>query len=103
MVPPLLLWLSKGLRRKTSSSQRSPLAFLGGNLWPATMVEPGLPEVKLHLRLVQIPIYLSMMSDAASPRTAPRGSAATIGMTSTMSLKIGSIPESEHHLHHDGT
>jgi hypothetical protein len=67
------------------------------------MIEQGVPEVKLHLRLVQITVYPSMMRDAASPKTTLCGSAATTGMTSAMSLKIRGIPESEHHLHHDGT
>jgi hypothetical protein len=60
-----------------------------------------MPEAKLHLRLVQIAIYLSMMHNTASPRTVPRRSVAAIGTTSVMSLKIGGISESEHHLHHD--
>jgi hypothetical protein len=36
-----------------------------------------------------------MMSDAASPRTAPHRSATVIEMTFAMSLKIGGIPELE--------
>jgi hypothetical protein len=43
-----------------------------------------------------------MMHDDASPITAPHGSTAVIGMTSTTSLKIGCVSGSEHHPHHDG-
>jgi hypothetical protein len=77
--------------------------FLRGNLRLATMIGPDVPEVKLHLRLVQIAIYPSMMHDAASPRIVSRRRAATIGMTFAMSLKIGGVLESEHHLHRNGT
>jgi hypothetical protein len=78
-------------------------AFLKGNLRPATMIGSGVPEVKLHLRLVQIAIYPSMMHNAASPRITSRRRAVTIGLTFAMSLKIGGVLESEHHLHRNGT
>jgi hypothetical protein len=59
-----------------------------------------MPEVKLHPQLVQIIDCLSMMRGAASPRTMAHESMATIGMTSTISLKIRGVSEIEHH---DGT
>jgi hypothetical protein len=67
------------------------------------MIGQGVTEVKLHLRLVQIVIYPRMMRDDASPRIVPRKSAAAIGMTTTLSLKIGGVPEPGHLLHHDST
>jgi hypothetical protein len=59
-----------------------------------TMIGQGIPEVKLHLRLVQITIWTSMMRDGASLRTVLRGNTTAIGMTSTMSTKIGGVSDS---------
>jgi hypothetical protein len=82
-------------------SQRSQLAFLEGNLLLAIMIGQGVPEVKLHLRLARIAIWLSTMRDSASPRIMSRSSMAVIRTTSVMSLKIRGISEIEHHLHRD--
>jgi hypothetical protein len=65
--------------------------------------QASVPEVKLHLQLVQSTVYLSMMRDAVTHRATLSGSVAAIGMTSGMSLKIIGISEPEHYLHHDGT
>jgi hypothetical protein len=46
------------------------------------MIRHGVPEVKLHLRLVQVTVYLSMMCDGASVKTALRGNTTAIGTTS---------------------
>jgi hypothetical protein len=67
------------------------------------MIRQDVLEVKLHLQLIQIIVYPSMMHDTASPRTVTHGSVAAIRMTFAMSLKIEGVPELEHHLHHDGT
>jgi hypothetical protein len=89
------------LRRRTSSSHRSRPVFPRENLPSATMIEQGMPEVKLHLQPVQIAIWLSTMHDGASLRTTQRGNTVVIGTTSATSSKIECISDSEHHLHHD--
>jgi hypothetical protein len=99
---PLLSWLSKGLRWKTLSSQRSQPGFLGGNLPPATAIRKGVPKVKLHHWQVQITGHPSMMHGGTSPRTASHGNMGVIEMTSITSLKIGGTSDLEHHPHHDG-
>jgi hypothetical protein len=101
MALPLLFWLSKGPRRQTSLSQRSQLAFPGGNLLSVTMIGQGVLEVKLHLQLVQITVWPSTMRGSASLRIVSRGNTAVIGTTSKTSSKIEGVSDSEHHLHHD--
>ena len=52
------------------------------------MIGQGVPEVKPHLRLVQVVVYPSMTRNAASLRTAPRGNTTVIGMIFAASFKI---------------
>jgi hypothetical protein len=103
MTPPLLSWLSKGLRRQTLSSQRNCMAFPRENLQSAATIGQGEPKVRQCHRPVQIVICPSTMRGDASPRTVSCGSAIVIGTTSAMSLRIGGVPKSERHIHHDGT
>jgi hypothetical protein len=91
MAPPLLSWLSKGLRQQTLSLQRSRPTFPEGNLPSVTMIKHGVPEVKLCHQQVQIMACPSMMHGGASLRTVPRGNTAMNGMTSTILLKTRGI------------